>query len=166
MQGTNTDTDRRTPLYEMYFEDTNDVEALNVLLKGELSAAETYAAAMEWCEGKPFVLEMRHILAEHRQAANLLRDRIRSHGGEPVHSSGLWGSFATAVTTTVRVFGVKPLLTVLRQGEEHGIGEYQKTLNNATMSPECVTLIENDLLPRCRHHVYELERLHESLAHH
>jgi Domain of unknown function (DUF2383) len=164
MQSTNTASDRRTPLFDPFLEVTSDIEALNVLLRGELSAAENYAAAIDKCEGQPFVLELKQIRAEHREAANLLCGRIRAHGGDQSISSGLWGGVAALITNTAKVFGLTPLLAVLRRGEEHGISEYQKILNNAALSRECVALIECDLLPRCRCHVATLHRLSESIT--
>ena len=153
--------DRRTPLFDPFHAETTDLEALNVLLRGELSAAETYASAIEKFADQPLVLELKRIHNEHLESAGLLRDRIRAHEGEPAVSSGVWGGFAAAITNTAKIFGVKALLVVLRQGEEHGISEYQKILNKALLSPECVSLIEGQLVPRCRYHVSELHRLSE-----
>jgi uncharacterized protein (TIGR02284 family) len=138
--------------------DENDAEALNSLLRGEISAAETYDLAIGQFEGKADAVELRRIRDEHHAAMSMLRDRVREAGGEPADDSGAWGTFASVLTGAAMAFGAKPVLKALKQGEEHGISAYQKAINS-DISAESRRLIENELLPLCRQHVTSLKLL-------
>jgi hypothetical protein len=144
-------------------EGTEDAKALNSLLRGEISAAETYDLALNKFEGRNTSQELRNIRDEHHAAMSMLRDRVQAFGGQPVESSGAWGTFASVITGTAMALGMKPVLGALRQGEEHGISEYQKAIN-ADLSAGSRNLIEGELLPRCRKHVALLQQLSAQLV--
>ena len=77
---------------------TTDVTALNSLLRGEMSAIETYRQALEKAGETGFaVAELRGFQRDHRDAADALWHHIEKHGGKPSESSGPWGAFAQAV---------------------------------------------------------------------
>jgi hypothetical protein len=84
---------------------------------------------------------------------------VSHFGGEPAESSGPWGAFAAAVTGMAKALGPATVLSALRQGEEHGINEYEDALHNEKVNPACKDMIRTDLLPSCRNHVEELNRL-------
>lgn len=138
---------------------TCDVDALNKLLRGELSAVETYDQAIGKFENKPAASDLRRIREEHSRAAGEIRTRVARFGGQPSESSGPWGSFATAVTGAAKVLGPETVLAALKKGEEHGISEYEEALANKDVNAECKELFRTDLLPKCRTHVAELDRL-------
>jgi uncharacterized protein (TIGR02284 family) len=138
---------------------TCDTDALNSLLRGELSAVETYDQAMKKVEDPTVLTDLQRIRGEHAEAAVRLRDQVVRFGGTPSESSGPWGTFAAAVTGTAKTFGPGTALAALKQGEEHGINEYDDALKNEGVNPECKDLIRTDLLPRCRRHVTDLDRL-------
>jgi hypothetical protein len=138
---------------------TCDTDALNSLLRGELSAVETYDQAMSKFEDPTVLADLQKIREEHARAGVRLREQVVRFGGNPSESSGPWGTFAAAVTGAAKAFGPGTALSALKQGEEHGINEYEEALDNADVNPECKNLIRNDLLPRCRRHVTELDRL-------
>jgi len=146
-----------TPPYEFSWQ-SEDIDTLNALLRGEISAAETYDLAISKVEGRSTAEELRRIRDEHHAAMSMLRDRVRANGGEPAESSGAWGTFAMMVTGTALALGTKSVLGALQQGEEHGISAYQKAVN-AELSSDSRTLIEAELLPFCRQHVSLLEQM-------
>ena len=141
---------------------TCDVDALNKLLRGELSAVETYDQAISKFENKPGVNDLRRIREEHSRAVDEIRNRVTKFGGKPSEGSGPWGTFATAVTGAAKVIGPDTVLAALKRGEEHGISEYEEALNNKDVNAECKELFRSDLLPKCRTHVSELDRLSAS----
>jgi len=151
-----------TPMDSPLWDDIDDTATLNTLLRGEISAAETYDLAISKFEGKPAASELRRIRDEHHAAMSVLRDRVRANGGDPADSSGPWGTFASVVTGTAMALGMKPVLSALRQGEEHGISEYQKAVNSE-VTDTCRILIEQELLPKCRQHVNALQHLSTNL---
>jgi len=80
------------------------VSQLNSLLRGEISAAETYRMAIDKIVASPNsdnVGLLREIQEEHGRAAQGIRDRIRELGGEASDSSGAWGVWAKTVQGTI-----------------------------------------------------------------
>ncbi|WP_020470057.1 DUF2383 domain-containing protein [Zavarzinella formosa] len=136
-----------------------DTEAMNSLLRGELSAIETYDQALEKFKGQVASLELIKIRDQHRNSATTLRSQIASFGGKPSEGSGAWGTFAHAVTGAAKILGPETALAALRQGEEHGVNDYQSALENMAIAEECRMLIKITLLPRCKEHVTALEKL-------
>lgn len=138
---------------------TSNPDALNSLLRGEISATETYNQALEKFSGEPGEAQLRRIRDEHREAANVLRQHVRQHGGEPDTDSGWWGTWATLVEGTAKLFGQTAALKALKEGEEHGIKEYREALEDKNLSSDCQVLIRTQLLPHCQSHIAELDRL-------
>jgi len=136
-----------------------DVGVLNSLLRGEISATETYNQALEKFAGQPEEAELRRLRDEHRETANTLRVHVHDHGGDPSTGSGWWGAWAKSVEGTAKVFGKAAALKALKEGEEHGINDYRSALKDNDVAEDCKTLIRSQLLPRCEAHVPVLDRL-------
>lgn len=134
--------------------------AIEALVKGELSAIETYKQALRKVGyGTWPGAELLRIETEHETAAALLKERMRRRGEAPPQSSGLWGAWSKAVEGTAKVFGGKTAIKVLKAGEEHGVHEYETALRNETLDPEVKALIRRTLLPQTRAHIPVLERV-------
>ena len=134
------------------------VEHLNEVLRGEWSAVETYSRALERIANEPGSADLRQIAVEHREAAELLRERILSSGGVPAESPGIWGVWARAAEGTARLLGDAAALRALREGELHGIEDSEEALDDGELDPESAELILTVLLPRARSHVSILGR--------
>jgi uncharacterized protein (TIGR02284 family) len=137
---------------------TPNIDSLSALQRGEISATETYTQAMEKFAGQPEEAELRRLRDEHREIANTLREHVREIGGDPVRDSGWWGSWAKFVEGAAKVFGKTAALKALKEGEEHGIKNYEKVLK-ADVPEECKTMIRKQTLPRCQSHIHALDRL-------
>ena len=148
----------RPTLSELRTASSADIDALNSLLRGEMSAVETYDQAHGKFTNRPVLLELNRIRDEHRDSVSVLRGKVRDCGGEPSESSGPWGTFAQAVTGTAKVMGPVSVLATLKQGEEHGISDYEKILHDDDVAEDCKDLIQAVLLPKCRLHVLSLDR--------
>ena len=110
---------------------TTDVTALNSLLRGEMSAIETYRQAnLKLDQEGSSTPELHNIQQDHRDAADRLWHHIEQHGGQPSEGSGAWGTFAKAVEGTAKLFGNKAALKALKEGEEHGLKDYQDALED------------------------------------
>lgn len=138
------------------------IDTLNELLRGEISAVETYQQAMDKIGSDPGAAELKQIHDEHREAANELRLHIRSHNGTPDHGSGAWGAFAKTVAGVAKLFGNTAALKALKEGEETGVSSYERALEDESLSAECKELIRSRLLPQTRAHIPVLDRLMES----
>src|SRR4051794_1879919 len=101
---------------------------LNRLVRGGLSAIETYQQALDKMRDVPEATELQAIEADHRGAVRALKDQVLQSGGTPADHSGAWGAWAKFVEGTARIFGNTAALEALRQGEQHGIKEYERAM--------------------------------------
>src|SRR4051795_11293129 len=125
------------------------VRQLNSLLRGEISAAETYKMAIDKVAdggGSTIVSAglLREIQEEHGRAAQGLRDRIRELGGEASDSSGAWGAWAKFTQGTANLFGDASSLKALKEGEEHGLKDYREGADD--IDTTSAMLVENQLI--------------------
>ena len=143
------------------------VRQLNSFLRGEISASETYRMAVDkLTAGDQPVAQsnvglLREIQEEHSRAAQTLRDRIQELGGEPSDSSGAWGAWASTVQGTMNIFGDTSALKGLKEGEEHGLKDYQAGVDD--IDPASGQLIQNQLIPAQQRHITLLNQLMSSV---
>lgn len=140
---------------------TEAVKQLNSLLRGEISAAETYRMAIDRVarsdDPAANVDLLREIQEEHGRAAQGLRDRIFELGGEASDSSGAWGAWAQTVQGTANLFGDKSALKSLKEGEEHGLKDYEEAADD--LDPTSEMLVQNQLIPAQQRHIALLDQL-------
>lgn len=137
------------------------IDACNGLLRGELSAAETYRQTVARFESDADIATLRQIQAEHEYAAELLRNNVLDMGGNPASDSGAWGTMASALQSLAKTFGESSALAGLRQGEEKGLEDYEDALEHEEVMPGCKDMIRSELLPRSRRHIATLQELSE-----
>src|SRR4051812_30165017 len=122
---------------------------LNSFLRGEISAAETYRMAIDKAadsdKNSANLGLLREIQEEHGRAAQAIRDRIRELGGEPSDSSGAWGAWAKFTQGTANLFGDASSLKSLKEGEEHGLKDFEEGLDDIDASS--AELVQNQLIP-------------------
>ena len=136
-----------------------DTEALNTLLRGELAAVESYDRAMPEFEQQPAAAELHRIRDAHAEAAAVLRDCVARAGGTPADGTGAWGAFTAVVTGAAAALGPATVLRALHEGERHGVSEVEDALTGDRIDTHTPHLIRSQLLPRCRQHVLDLDRL-------
>lgn len=121
-----------------------DVAALNGLLRGEISAVETYTQ----CINKLDDDTVKRTLASLRQSHALRSDRIHNRilllDGKPDEHSGLWGTIATLFEGSASFFGERVALEALEEGERHGLRAYDRVTG---ISSPTRTFINTQLLP-------------------
>lgn len=147
--------------------DTGDtVRQLNSLLRGEISAAETYRMAIDKVVGSDDsganVGLLREIQEEHGRAAQGIRDRIREMGGEASDSSGAWGAWAKTVQGAMNLLGDTSSLKALKEGEEHGLKDYQDAISD--IDATSAQLVRNQLIPAQQRHINLLDQLINSVG--
>jgi uncharacterized protein (TIGR02284 family) len=131
---------------------------LNSLLRGEMSAIETYRQAIEKMDNEAGAEELHWLRTEHRDAADALWHHVEQHGGKPSEDSGPWGTFAKAVEGTAKLFGNAAALKALKEGEEHGLKDYEDALRDHELPADCQALLRG-LLERQRAHLPVINRL-------
>ena len=136
---------------------------LNELIRGERSAVETYQQAFEKVGNDPRAQDLRPLFADHEQAVRLLTDKVQACGAKPSVDSGAWGTWAETVMGTAKLFGDRAALGALKQGEEHGIKQYEDALKGEELDASARSIIQNQLLPQQRAHVAALNRIIDTL---
>ncbi len=135
------------------------IDVCNSLLRGELSAVETYNQTITKFEGDPAVGTLIQMRGEHQRAVELLRTNVTQMGGTPSTDSGAWGIFAQASQGVAKLFGESSALKGLQQGEEHGREEYEDALDDDDVMPACKEMIRSELLPHTQRHIATLKGL-------
>lgn len=142
------------------------IQQLNSFLRGEISAAETYRMAIDKAGGSDDNAAnlglLREIQEEHGRAAQAIRDRIRELGGEPSDSSGAWGAWAKFTQGTANLFGDAASLKSLKEGEEHGLKDYQDGVDD--IDATSADLVGNQLIPAQQRHISLLDQLISSVG--
>jgi hypothetical protein len=117
---------------------------LNSLLRGEISAVETYDQAITHLVGE----RVNDLIANrdcHRKRVDLLTSTIRQHGGEPATTSGAWGGFVRLVERGAALISAKSVIAALEEGEDRGLAQYRKP---GDLDSSSLRLIDTVLLPR------------------
>jgi uncharacterized protein (TIGR02284 family) len=120
------------------------IGALNDLLKGEISAVETYRQAIEKLDDQRIV-QLSENLDSHSRRVSRLRSYITSLGGKAVEGSGLWGAFARTVEGGAKLFGKDAALAALEEGEDQGVADYRNALSRLDTASRQV--VETELMP-------------------
>jgi uncharacterized protein (TIGR02284 family) len=131
------------------------IDALNELLRGEISACETYDQALERLAGSSHVETLRECRRSHDERVQLLRQKVLQLGGDPSDGSGAWGAFAKLVEGSAKLFGEKAAVAALEEGEDHGLKSYRRQFDELDYSSR--ELVMQSLLPA-------QERTHRTLS--
>ena len=135
------------------------IEVCNRLLRGEISAIETYEQALDKFQDDPEQSLLQRIRNDHQESVIALEEHIVSMGAEPDTESGIWGGFVQAVEGTAKLLGESPALKILRKGEEHGIQDYQDALADPDVMEEIKIDIRSQLIARLKEHLVLLQEL-------
>jgi hypothetical protein len=123
------------------------VDQLNSFLRGEMSAVETYQMAIDKIDHVSTARDELLInLKSHQDRVMMLRDAIIACGGTPAEGSGPWGVFAKAVEGGAKVFGEKAAVAALEEGEDHGLADYKRGLDD--LEPMSRSMVTGTLLPQ------------------
>lgn len=130
-----------------------DVDRLNAMLRGERAAVETYTQCIEKLNGSGLAPQLTPLKSSHAARVVKLTGRINQLGGTADTTSGAWGAFAKLVEGGAAVFGDKPAIAALEEGEDHGKKDYADLdeLTDATRS-----FVVTELVP-------EQKRTHDAM---
>ncbi|HEY9732199.1 MAG TPA: PA2169 family four-helix-bundle protein [Drouetiella sp.] len=121
------------------------VDKLNGLLKGEISAVETYRQALEKITDPAIVKELECAKTCHSGRVAELTSKVQNAGGKPAESSGAWGAFAKMMEGGAKIAGDKAAIAVLEEGEDKGLADYKDLLED---SDPTVQMTAQALLPK------------------
>ncbi|MBC8068146.1 MAG: DUF2383 domain-containing protein [Deltaproteobacteria bacterium] len=130
-----------------------DVDRLNAMLRGERAAVETYTQCIEKLNGSGIATQLATLKSSHAARVVKLTSRINLLGGAADTTSGAWGAFAKLVEGGAAVFGEKPAIAALEEGEDHGKKDYAdlEDLTDSTRS-----FVVTELVP-------EQKRTHDAM---
>jgi hypothetical protein len=121
------------------------ISSLTSLLRGEISAVETYRQALEKITDPTIRATLQENLDSHQSRCDLLRSRLVQLGGKVVEGSGPWGAFAKLVEGGAKLFGEKAAIAALEEGEDHGLRDYRDEINK--LGTDVRSFVEIQLLP-------------------
>lgn len=134
-----------------------DAESVNALLRSELAAVDVYTQVLAIFKDDAVIAELQRIRAEHRRSVRHLRDLLVEFGIQPADGGGEWGTFGLA--PGAKALGPAAVLAILRQGEETSITEYAGVIEEGELHPDYLRVLQAEIVPACRRHVEELNRL-------
>ncbi|MGE0787185.1 MAG: DUF2383 domain-containing protein [Sandaracinaceae bacterium] len=141
----------------------SDVDQLCSFARGELSAVETYAQAIQKLSENPAVVStLLKLQRSHHDRAQELRRYVIDLGGEPPESSGPWGSFAKLVEKGATLIGEKAAISALEEGEDHGLADYRRDLPQ--LSPQVRRYVEERILPEQQRSHHALSQLRSDIS--
>ena len=128
-------------------ETNRNITQLNSFLRGEISAVETYRIAIEKLDpGSPALSELFACAKSHERRVEKLTAKIRSLGGVPDQGSGAWGTMTKALEKGAAVLGDKAAISLLEEGEDHGLKDYRTDLEK--LDADARMLVTSELLPQ------------------
>jgi len=135
------------------------VSELNDVLKGEISAIETYQQALKKIDGQSEASTLKSALSNHQDAADKLSKEIAKLGGKPTEDSGAWGLWAQTVMGSAKVIGDTAALKALKEGEEHGVKEYRELLENKNVPQDVKSVVKETFIPRQLEHIAKIDTM-------
>ncbi len=125
---------------------TECVSALNDILRGEISAVETYRQALDKIQDLGHREALERCEHTHEKHVAVLRDRIANLGGAPATGGGAWGAYAKLIQGGAKLFGGdRAAISALEEGEDHVLKTVREHLGELDL--ESRRLIEEELLP-------------------
>ncbi len=112
--------------------DTNVINHLNTLLKGEQMAVEAYEKFILSSGDDRIKSSLQDIQQDHKEHASKLAERIQSIGGKPEYGTGLTGVISN-LRLTLETKNKSDSLEILKRaydGEDKGIAMAEKVVKN------------------------------------
>jgi hypothetical protein len=135
------------------------VDQLNELLRGEISAVETYQQALGKVGDDPQGQTIKSFLKDNQTNVEELTADIERLGGSPAKSSGAWGAWAKTVEGTSKLFGDAAALKALKEGEQHGLKEHKEMASDETIPGDIREKIKNAYIPKQEQHIQSLDQM-------
>lgn len=115
----------------------------NSLLKGEISAVETYELAMQRDFDGDLLDRLNECRACHAEMVDLLTRCVVEAGGKPDTGSGPWGAFNKMVENTAST--PRDALALLEQLEAEHLVQFEA--QKEFLPPPVLEILNNQLLP-------------------
>ncbi|MBC97013.1 MAG: hypothetical protein CME63_04650 [Halobacteriovoraceae bacterium] len=134
-------------------------DKIKEIIKGERAAVETYGQVFEKYGADSQIDKLRYFSKDHKEAVMELNNIARQNNIEIPESSGAWGSWSKLVTGTAKMLGEKSALKALKEGEEHGLKEYEDLLSSSSVPTQLKTMVQDKFIPMQRKHIQDIDSL-------
>ena len=141
------------------FRNNEEADSMNEVLRGEKSAVEVYEQALSKLDSDPEANRLREILKDHKQAVTYWSNEVKLEGSEPDESSGVWGVAAETLVGAAKLIGNSSTLKALKEGEEHGLKEYEGFMESEDASIKHKSFVKDTLITNQRKHINSLNAL-------
>ena len=138
---------------------TAEIQDLERILRGEISAVEAYRQVLEKYDTYENATSLKRIQAEHEKAVEFWTAQLRSQESFVEESSGPWGAVVETFVGAAKLLGDGPTLRALKEGEEHGLKEYKELIENNNVNFESESFIKTICLDQQRLHIATLDSL-------
>ncbi|RYD47040.1 MAG: DUF2383 domain-containing protein [Verrucomicrobiaceae bacterium] len=132
------------------------IHACTKLLRGEISAIETYTLAIGKCDEELVVRTLDRIRDDHELNANILRFHLSALGGIPAHNSLVPDAMASKLEGAAALLSDHTAISALIGRERSRIREYESVLEDPHVREEIKVRLRGENLPRLRDHVESL----------
>ena len=122
---------------------------LNLLLRAELAAVESYRQALEQLDSTLYYSTLLQCRRSHEERAERLRQEITARGGKPVLEANVWRTLSRFSEFRTVVFGDSATISALLDGEAEGNNDYRLAL--AELDPHAREVIESAIIPDQQH---------------
>jgi hypothetical protein len=134
------------------FPQTPEVDDMNQILRGEISATESYQQVMEKLAHDPEAVRLQEFLDDHHNAVTYWKAQVDDKGALADQSSGSWGTAVEAIVGAAKLLGSTATLAALKEGEEHGLKMYERLLESSELTDRNKSYIRDFLIPnQCKH---------------
>ena len=137
----------------------NRIDNMEEVLRGEMSAVEAYEQVIEKIDETPEVIHLRELLINHREAVSYWKRQVRTEHATPDNFSGTWGVFVETFVGVAKLLGSTATLKALKEGEEHGLSQYENLLEDESASLVNKNYIRNVLIPNQKRHISTIEAM-------
>ena len=138
--------------------------SLDEILRGEHSAIETYDECISYMkENKVIADALMELRDSHRSAVLYWKTHARISDKIPQENSGLWGVMVGGMVSLSKLGGPKASLSLLKEGEEHGLELYRKMLKDDNIDRQQKADIKTVFVPNQKKHIQFLENLINAL---
>lgn len=138
------------------------IGCMNQYLRGEIAATEAYEKALNELDGELNCIRLSAFLSDHHEASLYWRDQVIAEYVEPEENSGSWGAFVKSVVNAAKLLGARATLVALKEGEEHGLEQYEQAAKQPHLSETLKYHIRNILIPNQKRHIAELNSMIEN----
>jgi hypothetical protein len=138
--------------------------SLDEILRGEYAAIETYKECISYLKEDKFVSEaLTELKDSHNSAVLYWKTHARISDKIPQENSGLWGVMVGGMLSLSKLGGPKACLSLLKEGEEHGLELYKKMLKDENIDRQQKADIKTVFIPNQKKHIQFLDNLMKAL---